>query len=194
MKKKNTITYKEWFIKRSDAIRYSLIKRANLDGEDFQFISNRLVAKYCGEFYDDKSQKLEDINELINAIKAIFNSFDLSNYSEIKEIKQKTTELLNKKFKFNMLYLNEINGYRDKLENRHAILDKYLIGYDFVCLDAKARDFIIAEAKKIKKQEDLQESEFVKLSFMQKMVLRLRKNHKQAENVNYKDVSVVEIQ
>ena len=216
MNKNLTIPYKEWFLKRSDAIRCSLANGYALDEHDYQFISNRLMSRFCREKYKrtDEHLKLNNVNEIVEAIKYIFNNGEGETYYNYTQLKKTITSLLNKHFKFNVAYSWYRDGYlslkddygRD-LDERLANFDKYLIGYDFECKNIAARDYIILEAKKLKekdleyhkKQEELKKKQEEikkknsKLNLIKRSIFRFFKKHEQEETKVYDNIVFIEV-
>ena len=190
-----SIPYKDWFSKTSEAIRCSIYQKYSLSPNDYEFISNRLISKLCCEIYDkDEKDNRENIDELICAIKYIFNNGQGEIGYNYKKLRQQVADLLNEYFKFRVSYscFVDDNGY--ELERRLANFDKYLIGYGFVCKNKSARDFIVAEAEKLKAKDyeyNKSEAKFNNKSFFERVVSRFRR--KQRNNEKLEDIELKEI-
>ena len=180
------IPYRGWFLNTSDAVRSIINENYKLDTEELIFIFNNVLTEEQLKNYNfDSELDIELSNSIIYLIEHLVK---LTKTYELGLLKN----VLNKDFKFTYLYqFNKETCMRDK--DRTANLDKYFVGYFFVCNNKEMRDLIVAGAENIKareleKQKKEKEEKF-KNSLTGKVYYKLKKCCKKPEKTE--DVTII---
>ena len=174
------IPYRGWFLNTSDAVRSILNENYKLDTKDLEFIFNNILPKEKWKkscFDNEKDEQLVDsVNFLIKHLSSVGKFYDLGRLRDV----------LNKDFKYDYLYqTNKETCVLDK--DRTANLDKYFVGYYFICNNKETRDLIVSGVEKIKAREELEQAkereEKFKKSLIGKVCSKLKNDKKEDVNL-----------